>query len=124
MDTPPKRPDSGFIGVFGGKRHHARIPSKAVIQPIQSVITTTSGADGTCAEAPQDDPYAIQRDFPIRWSEYLKKRHTSHREVAKKFRVDERTARRWWAGTHGPHGWAVQYAQRNIGPIFDDEGGE
>lgn len=58
------------------------------------------------------DPYRVARDFPQRWSAYIRGRHRDLSEVCRAFGVCERTARKWWTGETGANARQLVMAWR------------
>ena len=56
------------------------------------------------------DPHRIHRQFPERWSAYIKAHYRSLSEISEAFDVSEKTARNWWTGRTGANGGHVAIA--------------
>lgn len=61
------------------------------------------------------DPHRIRRDYPERWSAYIRDNFRNLNHVCQTFDVSERTARKWWDGETGGHGPQVGIAWRTHG---------
>ena len=61
------------------------------------------------------DPFRIRRDYPERWSAYIRAHYRNLNHVCQTFDVSERTARKWWDGETGGHGPQVGIAWRTHG---------
>ena len=51
-----------------------------------------------------------RQQFASRWSDFIRANFESPEEAAAIFGVDGSTAKKWWAGSHAPSGFAVGYA--------------
>lgn len=58
------------------------------------------------------DPSEIYAQFPDRWQRYLHDNYASYLDVARKFSVSEKAAKKWWDRLGGPNGGKVAYAVR------------
>lgn len=56
------------------------------------------------------DPYDLHCNFPARWRAYLHGTYRNSAHVRDVFRVDDRTARKWWNGETGCVGGYVAVA--------------
>jgi hypothetical protein len=56
------------------------------------------------------DPHQLHREFPERWSTYIRSNFRSLAHVTQVFPVSERTARSWWKGETGANGANVAIA--------------
>lgn len=56
------------------------------------------------------DPARVHREFPERWSAYIRANYRDLRHVCQVFGVCERTARKWMAGETGAVGGHVAVA--------------
>ena len=56
------------------------------------------------------DPHRIHRQFPERWSAYIKAHYRTLSEISDAFDVSEKTARNWWTGRTGANGGHVAIA--------------
>ena len=58
------------------------------------------------------DPHRVHRDFPARWSAYVRANYAGLLDVQLAFNVSEKTARNWWNGASGANGGHVAIAVR------------
>ena len=58
------------------------------------------------------DPHRVHRDFPARWSAYVRANYAGLLDVQLAFNVSEKTARNWWKGVSGANGGHVAIAVR------------
>lgn len=58
----------------------------------------------------QCNPHQVRRDFPQRWSVYVRTNFSDLRHVQQVFGVSERTARKWWNAETGVNGGHVAVA--------------
>ena len=56
------------------------------------------------------DPARIHREFPERWTAYIRQNFRNLKSVERTFNVSERTARKWWSGETGANGGHVAVA--------------
>ncbi|QFT81187.1 hypothetical protein FIU89_11255 [Roseovarius sp. THAF27] len=56
------------------------------------------------------DPHQVHREFPERWSRFIRSHYSDLRHVQDRFHVSERTARKWWKGESGAGGGYVAIA--------------
>lgn len=56
------------------------------------------------------DPHRVAREWPERWSAYVRAHFRSTAEVCYLFSVDDRTARKWWNAEGGARGDKVVLA--------------
>jgi hypothetical protein len=56
-----------------------------------------------------------RQHFAARWSDFVRSNFESPEHAAMEFGVDGSTAKKWWAGTHAPSGFAVGYAYEHFG---------
>ena len=67
-------------------------------------------ADPVLAQAQQLDPQILLKDFPRRWTTYIRANFQTINAVLRVFPVSERTARTWWNGEGGSNGAYVVIA--------------
>lgn len=58
------------------------------------------------------DPYRVARDFPERWSAYIRAQFRDLGDVCRTFGVCERTARKWWTAETGANARQLVIAWR------------
>ncbi|MGS4985015.1 hypothetical protein SAMN05444149_105405 [Pseudosulfitobacter pseudonitzschiae] len=56
-----------------------------------------------------------RQHFAARWSDFVRSNFDSPEHAAMEFGVDGSTAKKWWAGSHAPSGFAVGYAYEHYG---------
>lgn len=56
------------------------------------------------------DPDRVHREFPARWSSYIRTNFRDLRHIQQVFGVSERAARKWWNGDGGANGAYVAIA--------------
>lgn len=56
-----------------------------------------------------------RQHFAACWSGFIRENFTSAEHAAEVFAVDESAARKWWAGSHAPSGFAVGFALKTAG---------
>ena len=55
-----------------------------------------------------------RQQFAGRWSDFIRTNFESPEHAAMIFGVDGSTAKKWWAGSHAPSGFAVGYAYEHF----------
>lgn len=60
--------------------------------------------------SPKRHALTYREHFAERWSCFIRKQFDSPEAAAVAFGVDGSTARKWWAGSHAPSGFAVAMA--------------
>lgn len=106
--SPYAHPATGPAGLASGDAagRLAADPTRRAAE-----LAALAGGD-TVARPTALDPHRIHRDFPDRWSAYIRAHFRTVAQVCAGFEVSERTARKWWDAEGGANGGHVAVACR------------
>lgn len=79
-------------------------------EPVRGQIKSGVLSGPQTGQMSVSDPYQLHRNFPKRWQSYLHDTYRNAAHVRDVFRVDDRTARKWWKGETGCVGGYVAVA--------------